>query len=158
MRDALSAADLGTLRFRDRIALAVKLRLAQADRELVRRGTALFALPRHAAEGSRAIWGTADAIWTTLGDSSNDINWYTKRASLAAVYAATVLYWMGDDSPDHTATWAFLDRRVEDVMRFEQAKARFRENPLGKALLKGPLKVLERVHAPQPKPDLPGKT
>lgn len=157
MLDAVSASDLTALRFRDRIAAAVKLRLLHADRELVRRGTALFALPQHAGEGVRALWATADAIWTALGDTSTDLNWYSKRATLSAVYGATVLYWMGDTTPDHAATWEFLDRRIENVMRFEKAKATFRENPLGKALLNGPLKVLERVHAPQPKPDLPGK-
>jgi ubiquinone biosynthesis protein COQ9 len=157
MREAIAATDLGALRFRDRIATAVKLRLLHADRELARRGTALFALPRHAAEGARAVWGTADAIWTALGDNSTDLNWYTKRATLSAVYGATVLYWMGDDTADHAATWEFLDRRIENVMRFEASKAKFRENSFGKAFLNGPLKVLERVRAPQAKPDLPGK-
>ena len=157
MRDALAATDLAALRFRDRIATAVKLRLSQADRELVRRGSALFSLPQNAAAGSRAIWGTADAIWTSLGDTSTDLNWYTKRATLSAVYAATVLFWLGDDSPDHQATWGFLDRRIENVMSIEVAKAKFRENPLGKALLAGPLKILERVRAPQSLQDLPGK-
>ena len=157
MRDAIAATDLTSLRFRDRIATAVKLRLQQSDRELVRRGSALFALPHHAAEGTRAIWATADAIWTALGDTSTDLNWYTKRATLSAVYAATVLFWLGDDSPDHQATWDFLDRRIENVMRFEKAKATFRENPMGRALLNGPLKILERVHAPQRPENLPGK-
>ena len=69
MQDALAATDLASLRFRDRVKLAVKLRLQDADRELVRRGTALLALPQYAAEGARAIWGTADAIWTALGDT-----------------------------------------------------------------------------------------
>lgn len=158
MRQALAQTDLSALRFRDRVTLAITLRLQNADRELVRRGSALMALPQHAAEGTKAIWGTADAIWTALGDTSTDINWYTKRVSLSAVYGATVLYWMGDDSEGHQATWQFLDRRIETVMSFEKTKARFRENRVGRALLAGPLKVLERIHAPQPKPDLPGKT
>ena len=158
MIDALAATDLVSLRFRDRIATAVRLRLAHADRDLVRRGSALFSLPQHTPEGARAIWGTADAIWVALGDKSNDINWYTKRVTLSAVYASTVLFWLGDDTPGHSATWDFLNRRIENVMSFEGAKARFRENPLGKALLNGPLKVLERVHAPQRPENLPGRT
>ena len=156
MRAALADTDLASLRFRARIAMAVQIRLQGADPELVRRGTALFALPAHAIEGARAIWGTADAIWTALGDTSRDVNWYTKRATLSAVYGATVLFWLGDDSTDHADTWQFLDRRIENVMAFEATKARFRENPLGKALLNGPLKVLERIHAPQGAQDLPG--
>ncbi|NHX28164.1 COQ9 family protein, partial [Escherichia coli] len=97
----LAEADLSDMRFRDRIAAAVRYRLeAVEDRELVRRGTTLFSLPQNAGEGARAIWGTVDAIWDALGDTSEDVNWYTKRGTLAGVYSATVLFWLGDDSPD----------------------------------------------------------
>lgn len=154
---SLRQTDLGQMRFRDRIATAVRLRLQSVeDKEAVRRGTTLLALPNHAAEGARLIWGTSDAIWTALGDTSKDLNWYTKRATLSAVYSATVLYWLGDDSPDHSATWDFLDRRIEDVMTIEKVKAKLRENPVSKALMAGPLKVLDRIRAPHPQTDLPG--
>ena len=74
---------LPSMRYRDRMAAAVRFRLeAATDKEAVRRGTTLFALPQHAADGAQAIWGTADAIWTALGDTSRDLNWYTKRATL----------------------------------------------------------------------------
>lgn len=158
MVQALAAADLAEMRFRDRVAHAIRLRLEHADRELVRRGSTLFALPQHAADGAKAIWGTADAIWTALGDTSDDVNWYSKRASLSAVYGATVLFWLGDDSTEHQATWEFLDRRIDNVMQFEKAKAAFAANPLGKALMSGPFKVLERIRAPQQRTDLPGRT
>jgi ubiquinone biosynthesis protein COQ9 len=153
----LESMDLSTLRFRDRIATAVRTRLELADRELVRRGTTLFSLPQNAANGAKAIWGTVDKIWSALGDSSADLNWYTKRASLSAVYGSTVLYWLGDDSLDHQATWDFLDRRIEGVMQFEKFKASVTENPVGKALMAGPLKILERVRAPKMPDDLPGQ-
>ncbi|NHB75891.1 COQ9 family protein [Rhodobacter calidifons] len=156
MRARLAETDLSALRFRDRIKRAVQIRLDLADRELVRRGTTLFSLPPYAADGARAIWGTADAIWTALGDSSDDLNWYTKRASLSAVYGATVLYWLGDDSIGHQATWDFLDRRIEQVMQIEKLKATLRENPLGKALLAGPGKILASIRAPVRRDDLPG--
>ena len=157
MAQALAAEDLSALRFRDRVARAVMLRLGVADREPVRRGAALFALPQNAAAGARAVWGTADAIWTALGDTADDINWYSRRASLSAVYGATVLFWLGDESTGHEATRDFLDRRIEAVMRFEKAKAAFAANPLGRALLSGPFKVLERIHAPKVADDLPGR-
>ncbi len=150
--------DLSTLKIREKVALAVRLRLQCADAELVRRGTSLFALPAHAAEGAAMIWGTADAIWTALGDTSTDVNWYTKRATLAAVYGATVLFWLGDNTVGKAASWDFLDRRIENIMSIEKAKAAFRGNPFGRALLNGPLKVLDRLHAPQGSKDLPGHT
>ena len=153
----LMAADLQALRFRDRIAAAVRVRLEEADRDLVRRGAALMALPQNIGLGAELVWGTADAIWRALGDNSADLNWYTKRMTLSAVYSATVLYWLGDESDGAAATWTFLDRRIEDVMRFEKAKADFRASPWGKALA-GPLNLLDAVRAPSPLPDdLPGR-
>jgi ubiquinone biosynthesis protein COQ9 len=148
MVELLRAEDLTQMRFRDRITHAVRLRFEIADKELVRRGMSLFALPQHAAAGARALWETADEIWTTLGDTSRDINWYTKRTSLAAVYSSTALYWLGDESAGNADTWAFLDRRIENVMQFEKMKAQAKQNPLVDAVMKGPGKVLDMVRAP----------
>lgn len=150
MLQALAATDLQDMRFRDRVALAVRLRLeAVEDNELVRRGATLFALPQYAADGAQLVWGTADKIWQALGDSSDDINWYTKRATLSGVYSATVLYWLGDESEGHEATWAFLDRRIDGVMRIETLKAQVRNNSMLSRVLAGPMAILGRVRAPQ---------
>jgi ubiquinone biosynthesis protein COQ9 len=129
------------------------------DKEAVRRGTTLFALPMHAGDGAKAIWGTADKIWNALGDTSDDVNWYTKRATLSGVYSATVLYWLGDDSADNQATWEFLDRRIDDVMQIEKVKAQVRESPTLSKLLAGPNWLLGRIKAPPKMPDidLPGR-
>lgn len=159
MVDALAAMDLNELRIRDRIAKAIETRLSVVeDKEAVRRGSVLFALPHMAPEGSKLIWGTADAIWDALGDPSRDVNWYTKRATLSAVYTSVVLYWLGDDSLDGQATNAFIARRIENVMTFEKVKASARANPLLKPFL-GPLdQMLGQIKAPNKMPavDLPG--
>lgn len=159
MAARMAATDMSGLKYREKVALAVRLRIeAVEDREAVRRGTTLFALPMHAADGARLIWGTADRIWTALGDTSDDVNWYTKRATLSGVYSATVLYWLGDDSLDNQATWDFLDRRIDDVMRIEGAKAKMRNNPVLGKLLAGPNMLLSRIKAPQtPATDIPGQ-
>ena len=146
-------------RFRDKIAAAVRFRIeAVTDKEAVRRGTTLFALPMYAGDGAKAIWGTADKIWTALGDTSEDVNWYTKRATLSGVYSSTVLYWLGDDSTDNQATWAFLDRRIDDVMQIEKVKAQVRDNKLLSTLFAGPNWVLDQIKAPNamPRSDMPG--
>ena len=157
MLERLKSEDLTGLRFRDKIAAAVRFRLeAVDDKEAVRRGTTLLTLPQYAPDGARAIWGTVDAIWTALGDGSDDINWYTKRASLSAVYTATVLYWLGDDSLEHQATWDFLDRRIDNVMQFEKLKAEVQANPLLKPFLAGPNWLVEQIKPPQVADDLPG--
>ena len=155
----IQSEDLSAMKFRDRIAAAVRFRLESVDdKEAVRRGTTLFALPIHAPDGAKAIWNTCDLIWDSLGDTSDDYNWYTKRATLSGVYSSTVLFWLGDDSINHQATWDFLDRRIEDVMRIENMKAAVRENPLLSKLAVGPEWVLSHVKPPSriPRADLPG--
>lgn len=159
MAARLKREPLDALRFRDRIASAVRFRLeAVEDKEAVRRGTTLFALPQYAADGAKAIWGTCDLIWDTLGDSSDDFNWYSKRATLAGVYGATVLYWLGDSSEGNAATWAFLDRRIDDVMKIEEVKGAAKKNPLLRGLMTGPNWVLSQIKPPSkfPRSDLPG--
>ena len=106
---ALTDEALAEMKIREKITFAVRTRLELCpDREIVRRGSTLFALPQNAATGAQLIWGTADAIWNAIGDTFPvTLNWYSKRATLSAVYSATVLYWLGDESEGHEATWAF---------------------------------------------------
>jgi len=159
MIDRMKGENMTEMKFSAKVAAMVRFRLeAATDKEAVRRGTTLFALPQYAPEGAKLVWGTADAIWAALGDTSEDVNWYTKRATLSAVYSSTVLFWLGDDSIDHQATWDFLDRRIEDVMRIEKTKAKVRENPLLKRVFAGPERVLSNIRAPRStrESDLPG--
>jgi ubiquinone biosynthesis protein COQ9 len=155
----LETEELGNMRFRDRIARAVELRLEViSDKEAVRRGTSLFALPHNAPDGAKLVWGTCDAIWTALGDTSEDVNWYTKRATLSAVYSGTVLFWLGDTSEDHAKTKEFLDRRIDDVMQIEKIKAHVRDSPTLSRMMAGPNWLLGMIKAPQgfDKSQMPG--
>ncbi len=155
---ALEAADLSEMRFRDKIAHAVWLRIEAVDREVVRRGMSLFSLPHYAPEGVRLVWETTDTIWNALGDTSNDVNWYTKRATLSAVFTSTILFWLGDDSEGFKDTKEFLDRRIEDVMSFEKAKAGVRDNKALSALFAVPNVILGSIKAPTGarRDDVPG--
>ena len=128
MEAVLAQEDLAAMKIRQRITRAVRARL-EADaphREALRRALTLLALPTSGARGPRALYRTVDAIWRAAGDTSTDFNFYTKRATLAAVHSAVTLYWLADQSKDFADSWAFLDARIEDVMRFEKAKASLR--------------------------------
>ena len=159
MQVVLQKTDINAMKIREKITFSVRARLdAILDKEAVRRGATLMALPQHAAEGAGLVWGTCDRIWAAIGDSSADVNWYTKRLTLSSVYSTTVLYWLGDNSPNHQDTWTFLDRRIENVMQFEKFKAQVNTNPLAKQLLAGPNWLLSKIKAPSgvPTVDLPG--
>ena len=156
MVSAMKAADLDAMRIRDRVSFAIRKRIEAADKEAVRRGTVMFSLPQNAAEGAKLVWGTADAIWDALGDPSMDGNWYSKRAILSGVYSSVVLYWLGDTSDGHAATWDFLDRRIDNVMQIEKVKGQLRANPLTKGFAAAADAVFGMVKAPQKRDDLPG--
>ena len=146
----LDGIDLTALKIRERVTHCVRRRieLVAEHRESMRKAAAFFALPLYAADGARAVWETADLIWTRCGDEANDYNWYTKRAILSSVLSTTVLYWLGDQDPRAQATWDFLDRRIENVMQFEKVKAELRKNPLARAAFWGPSQFLKLIRAP----------
>ena len=116
------------LKTRERVALAIRLRLEDLapHREAVRRALSLLAFPHNAPLAAAALWHTVDAIWYAAGDTATDFNYYSKRALLAGVYSATVLFWLEDKSDGAAETWRFLDRRLADVLRVPQAIARLR--------------------------------
>jgi ubiquinone biosynthesis protein COQ9 len=116
------------LKIRDRIKAAVRIRLERhsGQRESARRALSLLSLPFNALLALKLLYGTVDAMWYAAGDTSTDFNFYTKRATLAGVYSSTLLYWLNDRSPGAEATWAFLDRRIDDVMRIEKLKGQVR--------------------------------
>ncbi len=122
---------IAAMKVRDRIGALVlaRLALARPNREAARRALAVLAQPRKLATGARLGWQAADAMWRLAGDTATDLNHYTKRATLAAVYGATLLVWLDDDSEDEAGTRAFLDRRLAGVMRFETLKAKWRPDP-----------------------------
>ena len=95
-------------------------------REAVRRGVAILAMPQNLPLGMRIGWRTADVMWRVAGDTSTDYNHYTKRILLGGVYTSTLLVWLDDNGEGWTETGAFLDRRIDDVMRIEKWKAQWR--------------------------------
>jgi len=119
---------LAKLRIREKIRALVwrRLEIMGPAREAVRRALAILAMPQNVPLALRIGWRTADAMWRIAGDTSTDFNHYTKRMTLGAVYGSTLLVWLDDDSEGWADTAAFLDRRIDDVMKFEKFKAEWR--------------------------------
>ncbi|WP_425388589.1 COQ9 family protein [Croceicoccus bisphenolivorans] len=126
MVEALPADVLAQMGFTARIKALLVFRIEQAAqrRESLRRALAVMALPKNAVRSARLSWQAADLMWRMAGDTATDFNHYSKRAILASIYAATLAVLVDDDSAGQAETYAFLDRRLEDVVRFGKAKAR----------------------------------
>lgn len=124
MGEDVAGRDLAAMRVPDRVfaILDARFRRWAPHREAVRRALAVLALNPLAA--ARATARTVDAVWALAGDRSHDFSWYTRRATLGAVYSATVLFWLEDESEDGAETRAFLRRRLGDVGRVTGARKR----------------------------------
>lgn len=127
MAAALPPETLATMKIRAKITALVEARLdaLAPDREALRRATAILAMPQNAARAARLGWRSADVMWRLAGDSATDYNHYTKRAMLGGIYAATIAVFLNDESEGQVETRAFLARRIENIMQFEMAKAKF---------------------------------
>ena len=128
MSAELEALDLPSMKIRERVATAVKVRfrVMSDDREAARRAAAHQASPIYSKSALESIYRTVDDIWFAAGDTSTDYNFYTKRLILSGVYISSFVYWQGDHSDDFSDTEKFIDRRIEDVMQFEKVKAKAR--------------------------------
>jgi ubiquinone biosynthesis protein COQ9 len=129
VEEILRNRDQGHLKVRERIAGAIRTRLAllRPHKEAARRAAAFLSLPPNLLLATKLVYRTVDSMWRAVGDSSTDFNFYSKRAILAGVWSATLLRWLGDRSEDETDTEEFLAARIENVMQFERLKAQAKD-------------------------------
>jgi ubiquinone biosynthesis protein COQ9 len=125
LAEALPPEALAAMKIRERIRTLVwtRLQIQEPAKEAIRRALALLSMPQNTPAAARLSWRSADVMWRMAGDTATDYNHYTKRAILSALYGSTLLVWLGDDSEGAAETAAFLDRRIDEVMRFEKWKA-----------------------------------
>jgi len=137
MAEALPPKRLAKMKIRERIRALVWTRIETTTeaREAIRRALAILAMPQNGLLAARIGWRSADAMWRLAGDTATDFNHYTKRMTLGAVYGSTLLAWLDDESAGFADTAAFLDRRIDNVMRFEKWKAEWRGSAINRPSL-----------------------
>jgi ubiquinone biosynthesis protein COQ9 len=125
MAEAMPPSALAAMKIRERIRSLIETRLAAVAgrEEALRRALAIMAMPQNVARAGKLGWASADAMWRLAGDTATDYNHYTKRAILASIYGATLAVFVNDESEGKAETRAFLDRRIDGIMRFEKFKA-----------------------------------
>ena len=124
MAEAVAGASRRRLHERVEAAMLARFDALLPWREAVARGVAFAAMPQNAGLGFACHCRTVDRIWRAAGDRPHDFSFYTKRAILAGILAATALVWLEDRSADGAATHGFLRRRLADVGRIGRLRAR----------------------------------
>lgn len=75
---------------------------------------AIMAQPSYVSPSLKELALLTDEILFLAGDSSVDSSWYTKRGSLATIYASTELFMTTDSSAGFSSTREFLRRRLDE--------------------------------------------
>jgi ubiquinone biosynthesis protein COQ9 len=125
---ALAEVHASNLKIRERIRRAVEARLdaAAADEPALRRWMGFLALPGNLGLGARLAWESADLLWRWAGDTATDENHYSKRTLLAGILTGAMAVRMASGRKE---ALEFVDRRIEDVMRFEKWKGTTKFRP-----------------------------
>ena len=81
MVEDMSERGFDNMRIRDKVTEAVWLRLEllRPHQDAARRAVSRLSIPDGNGQAVSQLWGSADVIWTAIGDTSEDYNYYTKR-------------------------------------------------------------------------------
>lgn len=101
---------------RVRIAAALRSRLAMNAEHASSWAQALSLQthPLSALPALRMRAAMVDEVWSSVGDTSSDLDWYAKRAVLLAVYSTSEVFMLTDTSPAFASTYAYMERLLED--------------------------------------------
>lgn len=125
MLSKLEDIDLSAMRVKDRVATAVmvRFRMAEPHKQVAVKTSDYLKHPTRASVAAKSLYNTVSQIWYACGDNSTDYNFYTKRGLLAAVYSATFMFWLKDDSEDNIRTRAYLSKKLDQVMQIPKIKS-----------------------------------
>lgn len=140
----LAALDQPSLKIREKVTAGVLAALYAIGphEEAARRAMSRMSLPDALGQGPKQLWSAADTIWRAIGDTSTDVNYFSKRTILAGVMASTLTVWLSDDDPQKPKARKFLDARIANVMSFEKAKWDFKKRT---ANMPNPAEILGRL-------------
>ncbi|OGM39240.1 ubiquinone biosynthesis protein coq9 [Aspergillus bombycis] len=97
-----------------KILIMERLRMNTEIRHQWQDALALMSLAGNIPLSLSELHALSSEILTLAGDASVDASWYTKRLSVAAIYASSEVVMTRDQSPGLSETEAFVERRVED--------------------------------------------
>ena len=106
----------------ERISIATSTRLKIVDKALLAKISQYYLSPSKNLYGLKLSFKTCDQIWHYAGDRSTDYNFYTKRTLLLGVFLPSLLYYLGDNSSDHTDTDDFIDYSLEKIVKIVSIK------------------------------------
>lgn len=127
VQERIDRKKMDAMKVREKIfyILSLRFEVMEKQKAVIRKTTQFLAMPAHLCEATKMLWEVASNIWYLIGDKSVDFNYYTKRATLAAVYSSSLLYWLNDnESGGLQPTLDFMRRRINNAVEFGAVKGK----------------------------------
>ncbi len=128
MLDKLAENDMQPAKVREKIALALTLRIMQMeDKQLDAKAIALqnstyYGCLENTLFGAEMALSVCDNIWYYAGDKSTDFNYYTKRGLLLPVYLSAVMFYISDTSLGNVDTKNFIEQALANIINIASIK------------------------------------
>ncbi|EEH09106.1 ubiquinone biosynthesis protein COQ9 [Histoplasma capsulatum G186AR] len=111
------AGEIGGLSVEEKVLILILERL-KMNEEIIEHwqdALATMSLPFNLAPSISELSALSSDILYLANDHSVDSSWYTKRLSVATVYASADVFMTEDTSPGFSATKEFVERQLSDV-------------------------------------------
>ena len=103
---------------------AILIRFSLNEREVIADIAKFLLKPVNADLAFKALTRTCDKIWIYAGDKSTDFNYYTKRGLLAAIYSATLAYYLKKQDITELELEKFVSNRLANILELGSLKER----------------------------------
>jgi ubiquinone biosynthesis protein COQ9 len=77
---------------------------------------------KHIDEAPKAIWNSADSIWKAAGDTSTDMNYYSKRFLLSSIYTMSLRHYAKNPESIDEYVQESLDKLVNRMQKLKIPK------------------------------------
>jgi len=122
MLKELKKQEKKNLKIRDKIKAAILIRFSLNDREIITEIAKFLLKPQNADLAFKSLAKTCDEIWIFAGDNSADFNYYTKRGLLAAIYSATLAYYIKKTDITNEDLEKFINNRISNILELGSFK------------------------------------
>ncbi len=116
-----------SLRLKILTSLKIRFEILNKNKDAIKKSLNYLAKPSNQILSSKLVYKIVDFTWNLIGDKSKDINFYTKRAILAAIYSSAVLIWLNDKSNKLDKTNMFLEKSIMNMNIISVLKENLKE-------------------------------
>lgn len=130
MLKKLKKTEFANLKVRDKIKHALLIRFELNDHAVIKETATYLVKPQNSKLALISLANSCDKIWIFAGDNSTDFNYYTKRTLLAAIYSASLAFYLKKsetEPPTKEELEIFITNRITETLKIGELKMKIKD-------------------------------